>query len=397
MPAITLDPTGQEQNAEPIPYIEEGTVGKAGRRLLYLIQAIQAGYPNLLSSLTEQILPTEEAKIGAAEKIAPREAALQANLLADYGPKVAGILSGIQTAQQRGAAEGEADVLAGPGRDITERTLELMKLADPEFFSAREKSGAALDELLAPGLTGGERAEVERYLGRSNAARGLLGTPTATSTVENAMTFGGAARDRLSEALARATSFLPASRSGAFDYNNATGRIGRSAEEATFGFPGISEVGNEAFSIGTNLIAPGTSLYNTQAATGKKPSGLEKGLAIGNTAASLASAGGSLLTGKGCCFIFMEAYIGQLPWWIRKSRDYFYTPQRNRGYNRLANFLVPLMTRFTFVRSLVNETMIVPLSAYGGWLWRVPGYESGSKYNGFKKFWFKVFDFLGKF
>jgi hypothetical protein len=46
-------------------------------------------------------------------------------------------------------------------------------------------------------------------LAQANYGQGTLNAPTSTSTVANAMTFGGAARDRLSQAVNLATQALP--------------------------------------------------------------------------------------------------------------------------------------------------------------------------------------------
>jgi len=63
-----------------------------------------------------------------------------------------------------------------------------------------------------------------------------------------------------------------------------------------------------------------------------------------------------------CCFIFAEAYYGDIPWYVRASRDFHSTPARVAGYKWMANWLVPGMKRFTAVRKATYAAMIKPLT-----------------------------------
>jgi hypothetical protein len=95
-----------------------------------------------------------------------------------------------------------------------------------------------------------------------------------------------------------------------------------------------------------------------------------------------------------CCFIFLEALNGVLPEYVRRGRDEFCTPRRRSGYVRMAQWLVPLMQRFSFVKHAVNEVMVKPFLRFGewhyarrgaGWLWKPLCYC-----------WFGCWDILGK-
>ncbi len=118
----------------------------------------------------------------------------------------------------------------------------------------------------------------------------------------------------------------------------------------------------------------------------------------GTAAGAEAAAGGSSLTSllSACCFIFLESYNGQLPWWVRQCRDTLCTPDRVRGYRSMAGWLVPLMRRYAWVKGLVNTLMVAPLTAYGGWLWKVQGYEDGRRFALVVRFWFTIWDIMGK-
>lgn len=120
------------------------------------------------------------------------------------------------------AAGIDKGLLGGTGADVTRLARALQGEVDPEFFSTREAAGKTIQDMLANPLTGGELSSIERGLNRQNAAGGNLGGGANTQTISNAITYGGAARDRLSQALNAATSFLPVSRSGIDAFSTAT-------------------------------------------------------------------------------------------------------------------------------------------------------------------------------
>jgi len=103
---------------------------------------------------------------------------------------------------------------------------------------------------------------------------------------------------------------------------------------------------------------------------------------------------GGTIGASACCFIFMEAYNGDMPYWVRECRDEF-APEntaRREGYIKMAKWLVPLMQRSKTVRMLVNLLMIKPLTNWGGWYKKVKGYELSFIYKPFVKVWFKVWE-----
>lgn len=98
-----------------------------------------------------------------------------------------------------------------------------------------------------------------------------------------------------------------------------------------------------------------------------------------------------------CCFIFLEAFNGKLPWFVRYCRDVYITPRRKAGYNLMAKTLVPLMRHSNMGRKIVNFLMVKPITRFGGWLVR----EEGFKYSACDKFvtksWFFTWDLIGGF
>jgi len=102
--------------------------------------------------------------------------------------------------------------------------------------------------------------------------------------------------------------------------------------------------------------------------------------------------------GGGCCFIFLEAYNGVLPTFVRRYRDEHAAESTARrvGYVAMAKWLVPAMRVSKMVSWLVNALMVTPLTRFAGWHYGVDGYKS-YKYLGLvKDAWFGVWTFIGK-
>lgn len=146
----------------------------------------------------------------------------------------------------------------------------------------------------------------------------------------------------------------------------------------------------------SNITAP-TAVAN--AATASVP--FDPQTTTGNTASNAtgnSSGGASVNTTPqsflgGCCFIFLESYNGTLPWYVRACRDEFYTPVRRAGYVRMSLWLVPAMRVSRLARTLVNYSMVKPLTAYGRWY--KDGVGCGYLAKPLVDFWFKTWEILG--
>lgn len=99
-------------------------------------------------------------------------------------------------------------------------------------------------------------------------------------------------------------------------------------------------------------------------------------------------------TGISCCFIFLEALNGELPWYVRYARDTMATPEMVRGYRRMSTWLVPAMRVSRSVRWLVNAAMVRPLMRYGEWYYDIC--PTGRRYAPVKSFWFNLWNILGQ-
>lgn len=99
-----------------------------------------------------------------------------------------------------------------------------------------------------------------------------------------------------------------------------------------------------------------------------------------------------------CCFIFLEAYHGTLPWWVRACRDDHASEStsRRRGYRWMAKWLVPAMRVSKLARAIVWYTMVRPLTLAGGWKKSVPGYSNYFYLAPVAYAWFGVWWLIGK-
>ena len=186
----------------------------------------------------------------------------------------------------------EVTMAKGPGGELSREIQDQLKEADSEFYDARAQMGQGYGDLLrsyaAPGtvsydeegrpidtgrftgaLSEGERAEIERALARQGVQTGALTGPRSMSNVvAGAMKFGQGVqgrRDAFGRALAGATGFLPASRSGFDPLKTMFGR-------ASTTFP-------TQFSQpqATGQSTAGSNVFNTAAGVGQTVAGLNAG------------------------------------------------------------------------------------------------------------------------
>jgi len=199
-------------------------------------------------------------------------------------------------------AEGELDVLQGPGTDLVRAARELRRENDPELFQARE---AGLENLLnlfgeigASGdLSGGERAEIERGLAAQDTQRGTQNAPSSSEAVGSAMTFGGAQQQReaqsrteMNEVLNTASSFMNSSRSGVDPFQVATGRPSTNNQGAGQ-FKSRESDPSQIFQSGSAMNSGNQQIaQNSANINANRRSGLDVGLgAVSSVAGSIGS------------------------------------------------------------------------------------------------------------
>lgn len=101
--------------------------------------------------------------------------------------------------------------------------------------------------------------------------------------------------------------------------------------------------------------------------------------------------------GNMCCFIFLEARYGNgvMDEVVRRYRDEHVNKRNARGYYKLSEVLVPLMRKSKVVKFMVQTCMTTPLVMYAK-AYYGKGSKLGFAFSPIKKFWLKLFDYLGQ-
>jgi hypothetical protein len=329
------------------------------------------------------------------EEISPREQALNKRLYEEFGPEFARI--GSQIARQNAEAQAATDlgVVRGTGRELVREAMRTQREADPEAYRARELALANLEQLQGSltdpnaGLSGAERAEIDRSMARENFARGTGATPTATSTVANAMAFGQAGEARKAQrqsAIANAAQLAAgavqplSSRIDTFQLT--TGRPSVNQGEARTG--GAREVGQESNAMGMNLFGNASQMRQQEnQLNAQRKTALDQ----------FTQVMGSL---PSCCWTFAEAYYGweNIPDAVKVSRDLHYTPRIREGYRMMSRFLVPRMQRSKLWRAAVNALLIKPMTSHAEWY--VNGKGFGWMFSPLQKTYLALWDYYGE-
>ena len=366
----------------------------------------QESMADVMKAYRENVIPMIQQQVAAAkqyepemqrlrEEISPREQALNARLYEQFGPEFARI--GSEIARQNAEAQAATDlgVVRGTGRDLVREAMRTQKEADPEAYRARELALQNLEQLQGSltdpnaGLSGAERAEIDRSLARENFARGTGATPTATSTVSNAMAFGQAGEARKAQrqsAIANAAQLAAgavqplSSRIDTFQLT--TGRPSVNQGEARTG--GAREVGQESNAMGMNLFGNASNMRQQEnQINAQRKSALDQ----------FTQVMGSL---PSCCWTFAEAYYGweNIPDAVKVSRDLHYTPRIREGYRIMSRFLVPRMQRSNLWRAVVNALLIKPMTAHAEWY--VNGKGFGWMFSPLQKTYLALWDYYGE-
>lgn len=224
------------------------------------LAALTQGLPGLMSVINSQLSPTAQALQNANNLTEPQAAALQQQLLAQYGPGAVATGGALNNQAADINAQGNLARQGGVGQQLLDLLNQQQRSLDPEYYAARSAAGSQVNNLLGSidlsGLSGSERAEVERSNNQQDSSRGLLNTPSQTASVNNAMNFGSALqakRNALSQALGTATGFL----------SNSQGPI--NAQNAVQGQPNQGNVGLSQFGNNSGTGAAANSSVNGMA------------------------------------------------------------------------------------------------------------------------------------
>jgi hypothetical protein len=357
-------------NDIPLGYYRNGGSPASGTQ--ESMDSVMKAYANNLIPLIQNQIKAaqsyEPAMQDLREQISPREQQLNADLYAKFGPQFA--KTGSDIARQNAQAQAETDlgIVSGTGRQLVREAMKTQKEADPEAYRARELALQNLEQLQGSltdpnaGLSGAEQAEIDRSLARENFARGTGATPTATSTVSNALAFGQAGEARkqqrqsaIANAAQLATGAVQPLSSRIDTFQLTTGRPSINQGEQRTG--GAREVGQESNAMGMNLFGNASQMRQQEnQINAQRKTALD----------SFSQVMGSL---PSCCWTFAEAYYGwdNIPDSVRVSRDLHYTPQRREGYRMMSRFLVPKMQQSKVWRAVVNVLLIKPMTSHAEW------------------------------
>lgn len=236
---------------------DAGDVGKAQG------EAYAESYPKIMAAIRDELRPTAAAELAVQQEFAPQQQRLAYEQLvgseeakrlpAGYVPGIreyAQLGADVENISRRGAAGTDLDIMRLQGPYMAESTMDQLAITDQPFLQSRDLGRQKIAELLGSinmgGLSGGERAEIERMNARRNMQRGQAGGGGNLTAIENAMQFGSRLdqkRSQLGQALQTATNFMAGSRSG-FDPIQAT--LGRSSgtNQIAGNFQGVQPVQN---------------------------------------------------------------------------------------------------------------------------------------------------------
>lgn len=360
-----------------------------------MMRAFVDNLPTLLQTVAANTGTVERAQQALSRELAPQQAALQADVAEQFMPRFTQI--GLDQARQQalGTARADAEMLAGPGRDVVTNLTEAQRLADPEYFRQRELALSGLEKMFGSlsdpnqGLSETERAEMQRTLARENAGRGNIG-PTNIGTVEAAMNFGSAAEARktakqgaIAQAVQTAAGAAPSMRSGVDAFQVTTGKPSSNAGLTRFGQTDVNQ-GGATQNFGQSFLQQtGQFAGQNQMNQANKKDAFDR---FSQIMGSLPS----------CCWTFREfkeKFPDGIPWYVRASRDAHYTPARREGYRLMSKYLVPLMQKNRLVRAIVDVVLVDPMTKHAAWLAGLNNY--GWVFHPLQKAWLGFFSLLG--
>lgn len=335
-----------------------------------------------------QLLQTQA---NTTNSLAPANEQASLDLARQYLPQFTALGTAQQGQQQTGQAANDLATLQGPGKDLNKAVLDAQTQVDQPYYQERQQTADALTKLMTSletptgHLSGGENAAIERSLNQDNNERGIV-APTATSTVQNAMTYGAAANAKkqqqqgaITQAVGAATGAMPASKSG-IDVLQTT--IGRPSTNNV----GVSQFGGTQSQAASNnqqsgalMNTIGTNMANAQNINANRRDALDRATGV---VGSLPS----------CCWLFRAKYGREIPMAVRLSRDAHYTPARRAGYRIMSKAVVPWM-KFRAVRVLLDLALFAPLTKHAQWLCGENRY--GWLFTPFAMFWLTAWSVLG--
>lgn len=248
---------------DPVPIDEVSTQAD------YADRAARQSLVRLIQSIRSQLTPYELAKLQAAQAVTPGYNDLALGEL----ERNAGRIAGVQGQLDAGQAAADVNNLQRYGVAAGQALRAADAAASPEYHSNLALTGQKFTDSLnawSPTMTAGQRAEVERGLGRMSPG---MAQSSAANAAEKAMAFGAAGqqqRANFSNAINAAAAALPTLRTGLNAVGVAQGRDSRTAPVAAAISP-VTKPGQEVPSLAESMWGGllGTANQNNQLRVGK--------------------------------------------------------------------------------------------------------------------------------
>ena len=205
--------------------------------------ALEKHLPKFIQTIVENYDQAARGEVDIAKKYSPEIAAIQAAVLGNEGKDLAKIGRDISRDEQIGAAETEAEIAAGAGRQQAQALDKTSRELDPEYYATRKASADAIAKSMdfdPTKLSKGEQEGIARGLSRTGSF-----VPSALETAKGALTFGDKINERrqLLGGLGQgATAALPAMR-GPVDAATTSARRTILPNVGTAAYTGIQQPG----------------------------------------------------------------------------------------------------------------------------------------------------------
>ena len=231
-----------------------------------VVNSVTQNLPAYLNAVNAQLAPQAQSELDVAKNISPQYQELLTSLYEQFSPRLATAGAGNERISRISGAETDRDIARGAGADTTRALSSLDKEINPEYYKTRAAASGKLGELLGSINLNDPNPEAERLVSQESQRSGNAATPSATSTVANALSFGNEQqkrRDALGNAINSATNFLSPS-AGTFNAPAVAGVTKGAGGTGLTEFGGVTKTGNNALGAAGQLQGTAAQLTGQQ-------------------------------------------------------------------------------------------------------------------------------------
>ena len=171
------------------------------------------------------MIPQQEAALAAAQATSAPYAQLMTQLYSQFAPQLTALGNQVNEQTMMGTAQNQADVLNGPGQQLTQAANALLQQTNPEYYQQRAQTSdqltnlfGSIDSMMNGGLSPTENKELGQGINQQANQRGTSNAPSQLAALQSALQYGqaGTARTQqeqsnLSTAIQASNNFLPQS------------------------------------------------------------------------------------------------------------------------------------------------------------------------------------------